>query len=99
MLNDRAGNGTDPCANALPLEPLLLSVEEAAEVLRLGRSTLYELIASGEIPSLTIGRSRRVPLAALKEWVAARTAAQATDASGDSRDQQGSFPTWRSDGR
>ena len=41
------------------MERLLLRPREAAALLGLGRSTVYELIASGAIPSLTIGRSRR----------------------------------------
>ena len=62
-----------------PSVPLLLRVEEAARLLAIGHSKIFELIISGDIPSLTIGRARRIPLAALKEWVAARTATQATE--------------------
>ena len=40
-----------------------------ASVLMLSRSRTYELIASGEIPSLRIGWSRRVPAAFLDEYV------------------------------
>lgn len=36
---------------------------------------MYALVASGEVPSVTIGRLRRVPAEALKEYVAARTQA------------------------
>ena len=35
----------------------------------LSRSRTYELIASGEIPSIKIGWSRRVPAAFLDEYV------------------------------
>ncbi len=59
------------------MERLLLRPHEAAELLGLGRSTVYELIASGAIPSITIGRSRRVPLEALRAWVRAQTDAGA----------------------
>ena len=55
------------------MERLLLRPHEAAELLGLGRSTVYELIASGAIPSITIGKSRRVPLEALRAWVRAQT--------------------------
>ncbi len=55
------------------MERLLLRPHEAAELLGLGRSTVYELLASGAIPSITIGRSRRVPLEALRAWVRAQT--------------------------
>ena len=51
------------------MEKTLLRVTEAAERLSLSRSRAYELIASGELPSVRIGRSLRVPVAALDAWV------------------------------
>jgi excisionase family DNA binding protein len=39
---------------------LLLTVEEAAILLRLGRTQTYELIMLGKIPSIKIGRRRLV---------------------------------------
>jgi excisionase family DNA binding protein len=47
----------------------LLRVEEAAEWLGLGRTKAYELVYRGTLPSVTIGRSRRVPVAALEAFV------------------------------
>ncbi len=55
------------------MERLLLRPHEAAELLGLGRSTVYELIAGGAIPSIIIGKSRRIPLEALRAWVRAQT--------------------------
>lgn len=52
-----------------------LTVEEAARRLGIGRTTMYALLASGEIPSVTIGRLRRVPAEALSDYVAARAQA------------------------
>lgn len=49
---------------------VLLKVEEAARRLRIGRTTLYGLITSGEIESVPVGRLRRVPVEALHEYVA-----------------------------
>jgi excisionase family DNA binding protein len=54
---------------------LLLTVEEVANLTSLGRSTVYELIARGEIPSITIGRSRRIPVEALRAWIRRELAA------------------------
>jgi excisionase family DNA binding protein len=53
------------------LERLLLRPAEAAEILGVSRSKLYELIAQGKIPSVRLddGRLIRVPLAALKALV------------------------------
>lgn len=51
----------------------LLRLSEVADVLRISRTKVYELVASGEIPSLHVGRSRRVPLRALAEWIDEQT--------------------------
>jgi excisionase family DNA binding protein len=50
---------------------VLLTVEEVADRLSLGRSKVYELIASGAIQSVTIGRSRRVAATAVEAFVLA----------------------------
>ncbi|QMU74606.1 helix-turn-helix domain-containing protein [Streptacidiphilus sp. PB12-B1b] len=57
---------------------IALTVEEAARRLGVGRTTMYALVASGEIPSVTIGRLRRVPAEALKAYMAARVQAADT---------------------
>ena len=41
--------------------PPVLTVPETARVLRLGRTACYEGIRSGDIPSIKVGRSIRVP--------------------------------------
>lgn len=46
--------------------PRVLTVEETAAFLRIGRSSAYEAIRAGEIPSVRIGRSLRVPRHALE---------------------------------
>jgi len=48
----------------------LLTVEEAARRLRIGRTTCYSLIRSGELESVPIGHLRRVPPEAVTEYVA-----------------------------
>lgn len=49
---------------------LLLTAEEAADVLGIGRTKVYELILSRALESVKIGASRRVPSDALVEFVA-----------------------------
>ena len=49
--------------------PLLYTPEGAAAKIATGRTTIYALMASGELRSVKIGRSRRVPAAALEEYV------------------------------
>jgi excisionase family DNA binding protein len=56
-----------------PLEPLLLRAGEVAKLLGLGRSTVFALLAAGELPVVRIGRSVRVPRGALERWVDERT--------------------------
>ena len=51
------------------VDPLLVSVEEAARILAVGRSMLYELIAADELETVRIGRCRRVPVDALRMYV------------------------------
>jgi excisionase family DNA binding protein len=56
--------------------PLLVSVEEAARILAVGRTTIYELIAAGDLEAIHVGRCRRVPFAALHTFVQNRRAAR-----------------------
>lgn len=53
----------------MAVEKLLLKPEEAAELLSIGRSKIYELIGTGELASVRIGTSRRIPADALAEFV------------------------------
>ncbi len=60
---------------------LALTVEEAARRIGVGRTTMYALIASGEVPSIQFGRLRRIPTQALSDYVAKLTPpARSTDA-------------------
>jgi excisionase family DNA binding protein len=49
---------------------LLLTVEEAAERLGIGRTLMYSLIRTGEVCSVHIGRLRRVRLEDLERFAA-----------------------------
>jgi excisionase family DNA binding protein len=59
---------------------LLLTVEEVAKRLRLGRTLVYQLISSGELESVTVGRLRRVPAECLAEYVAALRQTRSSEA-------------------
>lgn len=52
--------------------PLLLRAAEAANLLCLGRSTVFELIASGDLPSIRVGRAVRVRRVDLDRWIEER---------------------------
>jgi excisionase family DNA binding protein len=51
------------------MEKLLLSPEEAAHVLGVGRSRVYDLMHTRQLLSVRIGKSRRVPVAAVHGYV------------------------------
>lgn len=53
-------------------EPLLLRPSEAAQLLGICRTKTYQLIAAGDLPSVRIGGSVRVPVAALHDWISKR---------------------------
>ncbi len=53
----------------MSVERMLLRPAEAAELLGIGRSKMYELIAADVIPALRIGGSIRVPVDRLREWI------------------------------
>ena len=49
--------------------PLLLTPKAAAKRLSLAESTLYQLLTSGQIESVLIGRARRIPMEALISYI------------------------------
>ncbi len=52
-----------------PRPKVLLSVDEAASALSMGRTFVYDLLTRGEIVSIKIGRRRRIPVSALQAFV------------------------------
>ena len=59
---------------AAPAPDRLLDVDEAAAALNLGRTATYQEISRGQLRSVTVGRRRLIPAAALRDFIAARTA-------------------------
>jgi excisionase family DNA binding protein len=51
------------------MKKILLAPGEAAVLLGIGKTKLYELLAAGEIESVLIGRCRRIPRPALDDYV------------------------------
>ncbi len=50
-------------------ERLLLTVEEAARRLGIGRTLAWRLVRSGQLPSVRLGRLVRVPQGGLQAWL------------------------------
>jgi excisionase family DNA binding protein len=52
-----------------PVQKLLLTVPEAGRALAISRSKMYDLLNSGHLPSVHIGRSRRVRVIDIQNFV------------------------------
>jgi excisionase family DNA binding protein len=63
------------------MEKLLLTPEEAAKVLSIGRSKIYELMSCGQLASVRIGGSRRIPVDALNQFIEGLTDQEALNRS------------------
>lgn len=48
----------------------LVNITEATAFLRLSRSAVYALMEKGELPYVTLGRTRRIPRRALEQLAA-----------------------------
>ena len=63
---------TPPSSQSQDL-PLLLNAVEAGRLLSISRAKVLDLAASGQIPSLRVGGSVRIPRDRLTAWVAEHT--------------------------
>lgn len=52
------------------VEPVVVTVADAATMLSVGRSRVYELIARGELASVKLGASRRVTIKSIRQLLA-----------------------------
>ncbi|GAA4259776.1 helix-turn-helix domain-containing protein [Dactylosporangium darangshiense] len=68
------------------VRPLLRTVAEAAIELRVGKNTVKKMIKSGELSSITIGVSRRIPADEVREYLR-RKLRQAAVARGEGDDE------------
>lgn len=55
-----------------------MTIAETAIYLRKGVATINRLARKGQIPSVKIGGSRRIPLHALEEWILSQTVKPST---------------------
>jgi excisionase family DNA binding protein len=77
-VHDKAHEGRSlqpraPLQVRAPLTPtevkVLLTIDEAAKAMSVGRTLLYDLLMRKEIASIKVGRVRRVPRAAIDEYI------------------------------
>ncbi len=70
------------------MDKLLLKPMEAAEMIGVGRSRIYELLSSNSLESIKIGRSIRISFRALNKWVEQQETDQKGSSSEIFRDEQ-----------
>jgi excisionase family DNA binding protein len=63
-------DSTEQPAALTGAEPMLISVESAAERLSVSRSTMWSLVSAGSVPSIKVGRRRLIPVGELRALVA-----------------------------
>lgn len=63
-------------AERTALPKLAVTPEEAADMLSIGRTQVYELIRAGELDSVVFGRARRIPVDALEDLLRRRRGRQ-----------------------
>ena len=62
-----------------PLEPICVRVNDAARMIGIGRTKLYELISSGELEAVKIGKATRITTASLYDLVRRQRASNSSD--------------------
>lgn len=50
-------------------EPMLLTAQQVSERTGIGVTKVGDMIRKGELPSISIGRLRRVPTRLLEKWI------------------------------
>lgn len=63
-------NNETNTAQKAPTYDELLTVKEACETLKCGLTRLYQLMNKGQLRSVTMGKSRRIPRSAINEFIA-----------------------------
>ena len=75
----RRGRGSgEPTPHSVPRrvnapEPLLLDSREVAYLLGIGRTKAFQMMSTGQLPVVRIGRCARVPRSGLDSWILERT--------------------------
>jgi len=66
---DKANTSDSAPSGDTAIQPLMLTVQEVQALLRIGRNKTYELIRSGELPSIRIGRQIRISKTAIEQFI------------------------------
>lgn len=76
LMTDQPPAPEIPESRAIPAR-ILLTVEEAAEQLHIGKTKAYALVKTGELESVLIGRLRRIHIDAIRAYAARLVSHQA----------------------
>ncbi|WP_346321639.1 helix-turn-helix domain-containing protein [Emcibacter sp. SYSU 3D8] len=68
MVDPKFRHGCQQQHGGIILQPILCSISEAAKALGLGRSKTYELIAAGQLETVSIGRRRLIRIESVKAF-------------------------------
>lgn len=71
MLRRGSGASLTTGADRPPIEPIGVRVPDASRMTGLGRSTIYELIASGDIEAATVGRATAIMVESIRSFLMA----------------------------
>jgi len=73
IVESAAGRGPVARRPTLPPDPLFLTVPEAARLVNVCASTAWSYVRQGIWPSVKMGRTVRIPMAAFRAYIEART--------------------------
>lgn len=50
-------------------DPKAYTVNEVAQALQVSRNRIYDMVATGELPALRLGKTIRIPAEQLDQWI------------------------------
>jgi excisionase family DNA binding protein len=77
LMSEQSPDTEAPAPQPMTVQ-VLLTVEEAAQRLHIGKTKTYALVKTGEIESVLIGRLRRIHIDAINSYAARLASQQAT---------------------
>ncbi len=63
---------SEPVLDLNPEQLQLLDIEDLIRLLKIGRTTIYDLIRTDGLPTIKLGNSTRFSAVSLQKWIAAR---------------------------
>lgn len=51
------------------MEQVVLTVKEAAQMMRISPSAMYQLVRAGKVPHISVGKRKVIPFTPFREWI------------------------------